>query len=288
MTLSSSILKYILFADDSTIYQSHSNIQTLISTFNSELQLIATWLSANKLTINTNKTHFMIMHRHKRLMYPLPPLYINNQVLTEVDSTSFLGIIIDKQLNWSKHILHLRNKIAKYCGILYLTRNCLNKKSMLLLYYSLIYPNLIYCNTIWGASSNQALKPLTIIQKRVIRTIEGLRKRDHTNDTFYKYKILKLEDINHYISSTFVFKSLNGLTFHNFFEYQDSQRYHTRNRTNLKLPFALSSQSQSSIRYNGPKLYNSLPEGIKNKPSLNTFKTCLKLHLINTCNTNHR
>ena len=86
---------------------------------------------------------------------------------------------------------------------------------MLLIYYSLIYPNLICCQTVWGAASRESLRPLITIQKRAIRTIAGLRGRDHTNDVFHKPNILKLTDINTLTCTTYVYKCLHDLTFSN-------------------------------------------------------------------------
>ena len=278
---SSKIMKYILFADDSTLYLSHNDVYTLTNTVNRELSLVSDWLSANRLTLNIQKTHYMILHRHKKYTYPLPPLTINNIALTEVSKTKFLGVTIEQHLYWHNHITTIRNKIAKQCGILYLTRDSLDQKSMLLIYYSLIYSNLIYCQTVWGAASKEALNPLTIVQKRTVRTIAGLRKREHTNDAFHKFKILKLPDINIVLSGTFVYKCLNGLiTNNNYFSTNINNRYHTRNYSNLYIPLMLSSQSQSNIRYHGAKVFNSLPNEIKRQPTVNSFKTHLKKHLI--------
>ena len=282
---SSKILNYILFADDTNTYLSHSNIYTLINTVNTELTHIATWLCANKLTLNIKKTNFMILHRHKKIMYPLPPLIMNDYVLVEVSETKFLGVTIQKHLYWHRHIKNIRDKIAKQCGVMYLTRDFLNTKSLLLIYYSLIYSNLIYCHTVWGAASREAMTPLITIQKRVIRTIERLKKRDHTNDSFYKNKILKLSDINIVVCATFVYKCLNGLIpNNNRFAPNVNQRYQTRNRLNLRLPFVTSSQSHSGIVYHGAKVYNSIPNDIKNKTSVNCFKSTLKKHLIASYN----
>ena len=194
-------------------------------------------------------------------------------------------MIIEKHLYWHKHIKQLRDKIAKQCGILYLTRDLLNKKSLILIYYSLIYSNLIYCQTVWGGASNSALSPLNIIQKRVMRTIEGLKKRDHTNDAFYKHTILKLTDINVFHCATFVYKSLHNLTSNNYFTRNLNDRYPTRSGSNLHVPFMSSSQSQTNIRYQGPRIYNCLPDDIKNKPTVYSFKSSLKRHLISRYST---
>ena len=143
-----SLLKTILFADDCTLYFSHNNVYSLANIINTHLDNVSCWLTANKLTINTNKTHYIIFHRHKKFTYPVPPIILNNIVLNEVTHTKFLGVIIQQQLYWHKHINHIRDKIAKQCGILYLTRDCLYTKSLITIYYSLVYSNLLYCQTI--------------------------------------------------------------------------------------------------------------------------------------------
>ena len=57
-------------------------------------------------------------------------------------------------------------------------------------------------------------------------------------------------------------------------------RYQTRNNATITVPFMISSQSQSNIRYHGAKIYNSLPEHIKSKTSVSSFKFSLKKYLL--------
>ena len=150
------------------------------------------------------------------------------------------------------------------------------------IYYSLISSNLLYCNTIWGAASKEALHPLTIIQKRVIRTIARLRKREHTNNTFHHYRLLKLEDINKVTSAVFVYKCLHGLIDNdNYYTRNDNAPYNMRNNHLLKLPRMSSSQSDTHIRYHGASIFNSIPIDIQNKATLSSFKSNLKKYLIN-------
>ena len=129
-------------------------------------------------------------------------------------------------------------------------------------------------------SYTQALHPLIVIQKKVIRTIARLRVRDHTNDYFHYYKILKLPDINKMISATFVYKYLNDLVDTTISFPVNPNRYATRNQFNLYLPSVSSSQSQSHIQYYGVEIYNSIPDEVKHKPSLPSFKSHLKKYLI--------
>ena len=63
----SQLLPFILF-DDTNLFLSHQDISALYDIINQELKNIATWLSANKLSLNVNKTHFMIFKtRNKKI-----------------------------------------------------------------------------------------------------------------------------------------------------------------------------------------------------------------------------
>ena len=223
----------------------------------------------------------MILHRNKRIMYPLPAISINGCVLQEVIKTRFLGIIISKSLLWHDHITHLKGKLSKICGILHLSKSYLPKSAMLMIYYALVYPNLTYCNTVWGGASRQALRPLEVLQKRVIRTMEGLRKRDHTNPVFHKLELLKLLDIYIFSCSTYVFKCLNGLAINNFNFNARNTGHHTRSCNVLQMPRGSSSQSQTNIKYHGPKAYNELPSHVKDKPTLRRLKQYLLVKYAN-------
>lgn len=56
----SKILKMILFADDTNMFCTGANLQTLLNDVTSELQKIKIWFDVNKLSLNLNKTKFML------------------------------------------------------------------------------------------------------------------------------------------------------------------------------------------------------------------------------------
>ena len=62
---SSKILNFILFADDTNLFLSGENIHTLNNAINHELKNVTTWLASNKLSLNLNKTHFMVFKPKK-------------------------------------------------------------------------------------------------------------------------------------------------------------------------------------------------------------------------------
>ena len=62
-SLSSDLLYTILYADDTSVLLNGKNINELIDIINNVLQKLYIWLRANKLTLNIDKTYYMIFHR---------------------------------------------------------------------------------------------------------------------------------------------------------------------------------------------------------------------------------
>ena len=151
----------------------------------------------------------------------------------------------------------------------------------MLIYYSLIYPTIIYCLPVWGGASHEALRPLDTVQKRAVRNIAGLRFRDHTASAFKDLKMLKLHDIITFFTAVFVYKSLHGhVDYANNFSHNPNNPYATRYHSHLQPDRVTSSQSQTHINYRGTSVFNSIPNEIKIKQTLYTFKTSLKKYLL--------
>ena len=132
--------------------------------------------------------------RGKRLVPSTVPISIGGEIIHEVESTKFLGVIVDCKLNWSLHINHIKNKISKGLGIIYKARRLLNENTLKTLYYSFIYPYLHYCIIAWGNTYISYLDGLFKIQKRVIRMITFSSWTSHTYPLFQRLKLLTLSE----------------------------------------------------------------------------------------------
>ena len=166
----SDLLFSILFADDTTVLIEGHEYRKLIETLNEELCKVDKWLQANKLTLNIRKTHYMLFHR-VRLKREQLNIYFRRETIFRVNSTKFLGVIIDDKLKWTAHIQYIKNKLSKSIGIMYKCRYYFDKETMRNLYFSFIYPYLTYCVEIWGNACNIHLDPIVKLQKKCIRTI---------------------------------------------------------------------------------------------------------------------
>ena len=209
----------------------------------------------------------------------LPHLKIHNQIIKREYSTKFLGVHIDHNLTWKTHVQETQNKISKCGGMITQVRHCLSREALIQLYYSLVYPHLIYCNTVWGGAGKQCSKKLFTSQKKIIRKILFLKKYAHTNTSYISLNVLKYNEIKDYCSAVFVYKMLGDPT-NDMFIRRVNGHYRLRNATLLQTPLVSSDQSQSHVRFRGVQVWNSLPEHIRLKPSISSFKSSLKKHLI--------
>ena len=112
-----------------------------------------------------------------------------------VKETVFLGVVLDEHLSWKPDIINVSRKISKSIGIIYKSSFCLPKTSLRSLYYTLVYPYLIYCVSVWGSTYHSNLKRIIILQKKIIRIISKDSFDSHTDVLFKEQMILKFPDI---------------------------------------------------------------------------------------------
>ena len=168
-----------LFADDTNLFISGSNLPQIEEMLNQELQKISLWLKVNKLSLNIKKTHYMLF-TNKRSTKPCISVDIDGHSIDAVEYTRFLGIDIDNKLNWKKHIAYISGKLSRGIGIILKARKILNSDAPKTMYYTFIYPFFSYCNHVCGNAHDFNLYPLVMLQKRIIRIITLSKYLDHT------------------------------------------------------------------------------------------------------------
>ena len=96
-------------------------------------------------------------------------LEINHCAIERVKETVFLGVILDEEFSWKPYIANVARKISKSIDVIYKASFCLPTSSLLTLYYSLVYPYLVYCVSVWGSTQSSNLKRILLLQKKVVR-----------------------------------------------------------------------------------------------------------------------
>ena len=107
----SNLFDFHLFADDANLFYRHKDIPSLVRNINIELIKVHTWLCANKLSLNIEKSNFVIFHPPQRKITYNVELKLNDKLLKQEKCIKYLGIFIDSNLSWKAHINHICMKI---------------------------------------------------------------------------------------------------------------------------------------------------------------------------------
>ena len=95
------------------IYASSRDNQSLFHDMNLNLNSVADWFKANKISLNVGKTNYMLLSRKKSLVVPEEmKLAIGQNLLDRVHCAKFLGIFIDKRLDWHEQLQLCKSKIT--------------------------------------------------------------------------------------------------------------------------------------------------------------------------------
>ena len=273
----------ILFADDTNLFKSGNDLNKMQDELNSELLKISLWLKVNKLSLNIGKTYFMVFTNKKKRLDELNILIDGNKI-EEVKKTKFLGVIIDNKLSWKDHVAHVVGKVSRGLGMIINARNYLNKKGLITLYYSFVYPYLSYCNHIWGNIYQSNLRQLCVTQNKIMRVIAGVKPRESAMPLCESLGIMKLNDINKYLIARFMYKYCVGMVPQLFSSYfvrnYDVSSYELRSSNCFHLPIVTSDLGKNGVRYRGPVLFNKLlTEGLNHTVSEAVFVKQLKLSI---------
>ena len=221
-----SYMKIIHFADDSTLYIAYEkNIDCSIM-INQELDSLNTWLLANKLFLNIDKTKFMIIHNQGT---PRDlSLHIANDQILRANVHKFLGVEIDDCLTFTEHIKKINSKIAANIGIMRKIR-CLVPQSVLRnLHFAFVNSRFVYALTSYGFAAPSATRKLSnLIDKSIKISLDVDRLTPEickANKLFNFHLSLKL------FSSIKMHQILNNNR-HKYFcdKIHDFQSYHSHN-----------------------------------------------------------
>ena len=263
----------IMYADDTTLFSSNENIQTLIADLSSKLYIIDRWLKSNFLSLNINKTSYTVISY--RNIDENIVLSLNNRPLKRLNSFTFLGVVIDHKLTFREHVAQVCRKISKTKGVM-IRLNFLPTRILMVIYYSLVYPYLVYCVEAWGPCRPSTLYPLTVCQKKIVRIINGSDPFEHTDPIFRNLRILKFEFIAEVYILIYIYKVLHNIKatymLNHINEIQTHHQHNLRNDDQHTLPKINILRSKQSLIYQGLSLYDKLPNAFKMSLNSNIFK----------------
>ena len=273
----STIIKFHLFADDTSLSYSNNNIDHLDEIVNCELLKISNWLITNKLTLHTNKLNVMNIKPRQRKLSKNVKLKINDEVLHESECVKYLGALIDKNLTWMEHIQYINTKVSKNTGILAKLRHFTLQGTLRTIYNAFISPFIKYCTINWGGACATTLDPLHKRLKRAARIIFFEKQIAHSRLLFKNLNSLNLNDTYNLDCAKFMFDISKGHCddlFNNYFQLsKDRHKTQTRQATSGKFSFSKTrtKYNHSYITTSGVKIWNSIHFQMRNSPTKQLF-----------------
>ncbi|XP_054276756.1 uncharacterized protein LOC128995763 [Macrosteles quadrilineatus] len=230
---------------------------TVFATLRSYLenrQQFVTVKGRNKLSLNKDKT--------QQLICSLAGVEVENQPV------KLLGFYLDSKLSWNDHVSVVCKKLSRVISLIRKLKNLVTLQYLVVIYHSLFHTHISYGLLLWGHSA--ACERVLLYQKMVLRIMTGAEYRQHCKPLFQELGILTVYG-NYVLSSLLYVKE-------NLADFQMRGQLHGHNLRNndlISIPRCRTSKVKDSFPLLACKMFNRLPENIKNlEPKL--FKKKLK------------
>ena len=137
--------------------------------------------------MNTKKTQLLHFFG-----YTADNLTLNGEIIRSKNylEDKYLGIVLDKWLNFAEHVRYVKAKLCKHVNVLKRLKSIVSKNILLRYYNTYINPSILYGLLIYGCTSKRKLEPIHIMQKKILRIIYG-KKRDYPSRELFVESIKK-------------------------------------------------------------------------------------------------
>ena len=161
-----------LYADD-MLFLHPLKSSSDIATLNQHLQDIHYWLSLNSLSINLQKSKYIIFSLCLQpYLDSLSSVKIDGSPLQRVYTYKYLGLLFKPNLSWFQHIQEAKKKANKIIGLIYrhFYTNC-SSSTLLTLYKMMIRPILEYGSVIWDPISPTLISSIESTQHCALKLV---------------------------------------------------------------------------------------------------------------------
>jgi hypothetical protein len=263
------------YADDNTLSYGSNSVDDVIETLEEQSAILIKWFTENHMQANPDKFQAISIGRkthEKNLSFMLQ----GNKIDCE-DEVKLLGVTFDFKLTFNSHVSHICKKASQQLNVLKRIGNNLSKLGKLTIYYSFILSNFNYCPLVWHFCGESNTKKLEKIQERALRFIYNDSDSSYEN-LLEKSQLPSLRLRRLRSMAIEVFKIINKQTpvyLHDLVTIKKSS-YSFRYNNTVNIPRVNTTRyGLHSLRYGAAKLWNELPNDLREGISLNNFKNLI-------------
>lgn len=283
-------IDYHFYADDTQIYsvfqpRDEYDITRTVEHMEKVAALIHSWMCANKLMMNDQKTEVLVIHPVRTHPIIQPVIKIGQTEITPAKSIRNLGVIMDDNAKMELHIKQICSSAFFQLYKIGKIRSHLTKPALERLVHALITSKLDYCNSLLYGLPQSQIQHLQRVQNTAARLITGSRKHEHITPVLKTLHWLPVTQRIKYKIFLLTFKCLHGLAPIYLQElivpYQPTRCLRSSGSNLLSVPKSKSKSSyhDRAFAIAAPALWNTLPDSMRQVEELTTFKRMLKTYL---------
>ena len=273
----------VCYVDDSTYSHGESDPRALSTVLSDQYRKISDYMAANKLVINGDKTHLVVIGT-KKTAAGRQQVSINADGHEIVPSRSekLLGGIISDDLKWKEHLLGSNQSLVSQLtgrinGLLKVASSA-PVKTRLMVANGIFMSKLVYLIQLWGNSDKYLLKAIQILQNKAARVVTGKTWWTPVRRLLQECKWLSVNQLIFYHTALQTHKILkNGSPVYFSKNMSTVHPYRTRQATGGSIWRGGEDLTGTSFSSRGAQAYNSLPANIRSCRTLNTFKYKLRI-----------
>ena len=211
-------------------------------------------------------------------------LQLNQSLITFSSFIKNLGVTIDENLSFKKHIKNVSNNAMFRLRSLRHVRSHFDKSSFQIIIHATVTSLLDYCNSLLSDLPTSSLRHLQLVQNFAARLVLNRRKSCHITPLLHELHWLPIESRIKFKVLLFIYKSLNGLAPPYLSDlltiYEPSRTLRSSNNFDLAIPrYNKNHFGGCAFSVYGPKVWKDLPHHLKTEPSVDIFIKHLKTHL---------
>ena len=273
-----------LFADDTTVYCTGKDLESVVDTLNSIMDEIHSWCIRNKLKVHPGKCEAMFMMRSP-FIGPMRPILYGDDHIKIVQESTCLGLRIDNRLDWKPQVQNTCKSFSKKLGALKRMKRP-PTKVLEEIYFTTIIAETTYCISVWGNCSEATFNMLDDNHARAARLIHNLPLNLSNEESLAGAKWQPISFLYKRRRLTLMHQMYHGTadkSIAQMIQKKDPEKQRTRNKVQFEVKRQNTKTGRNSFTYKATMIRNSIPDQIEVAENVKNFKKRLK-HVRQTIN----
>ena len=195
----------LMYADDTVICGWGKNNVEVAARLTKVMVDVSDWLNKCCLQLNTSKTVAMFFSKTSK-SHTEPDVFISDQRIKIVKEYKYLGILIDNQLTFKKHVKKICTNLKFTLANFRHLRNHMSTEAAKMYMFSLILSHINYCLPTWSTANSTTLKPVMSLYKQALKILDKKPKSHHHCSVLHKYRLLSWDNLITFKNCCLMFK----------------------------------------------------------------------------------